>query len=336
MIDFSQAIEQVRSMANSVIQFIPNLIVAILVILLFILIGRLIRATVTRTAARYENARNVSVVFGRLAQWLIVLAGILVGAIILFPSISPGDVLNLLGIGSVAIGFAFRDILQNFLAGIILLLTQPFRIGDQIKVGDLEGTVENIETRATMIRTYDARRIVIPNSTLFTSSVTVNTAFEKRRVEYDFGIGYGDDIAEAKRVVLEALNESPGILADPVPEVLTYELADFSVVLRVRWWIDPPRRADALDSRDKVLEIIKNKLVTNGIDLPFPTYQLLFHDQTEDSDGDRSLQREGWPALQGNVDSNPRPRWAVMREFEEMGRERREKERTSAEDNGKQ
>jgi small conductance mechanosensitive channel len=90
-----------------------------------------------------------------------------------------------LGLSSVAIGFAFRDILQNFLAGILLLLSEPFRIGDQIKSGDFAGTVSNIETRATSIVTYDGRRIVVPNSTLFVNPVIVNTANEKRRLEYD-------------------------------------------------------------------------------------------------------------------------------------------------------
>jgi small conductance mechanosensitive channel len=114
-----------------------------------------------------------------------------------------GDLIQLLGISGVAIGFAFRDILQNFLAGILILLTEPFQIDDQIVFKGFEGTVENIETRATTIRTYDGRRIVIPNSELFTNSVTVNTAFDNRRLEYDVGIGYGDDIrANASKLLL--------------------------------------------------------------------------------------------------------------------------------------
>ena len=88
--------------------------------------------------------------------------------------------MQVLGIGSVAIGFAFRDILQNFLAGILLLVTQPFRIGDQIVASNYEGTVEDIQTRATFIRTYDGRHVVVPNADLFTDTVVVNTAFEHR------------------------------------------------------------------------------------------------------------------------------------------------------------
>ncbi len=97
-------------------------------------------------------------------------------------------------------------------------------------------------------------------------------------------------------MILEALLSVNAVLKDPAPDVLVMELGESSVNIRARWWIKPPRRADDLYSRDQVLTAIKNKLTANGIDLPFPTRQILFHDQTEETDGDRSRQREGWPA----------------------------------------
>ena len=221
------------------------------------------------------------------------------------PSFQPGDVVQVLGISSVAIGFAFRDILQNFLAGILLLITQPFRIGDQIVAKGFEGTVEEIQTRATFIRTYDGRRVVIPNADLFTDTVVVNTAFAHRRLEYDVGIGYGDDVEQARALILKTVQSVEGVLSDPAPDVLLMDLAGSSVNLRVRWWISPPQRADALDARDRVLSATKSALTAAGIDLPFPTQQVLFHDQTETTDGDRARQREGWPAGPGPV---PGPR----------------------------
>ncbi|PSB51119.1 mechanosensitive ion channel protein MscS, partial [Chroococcidiopsis cubana CCALA 043] len=245
-------------------------------------------------------------VLGRLAQGAVILLGLFVALSIVVPTFRAGDLVQLLGISGVAIGFAFRDILQNFLAGILILLTEPFKIEDQIVFKDFEGTVENIETRATTIRTYDGRRIVIPNSELFTNSVTVNTAFDARRIEYDVGIGYGDDVNEAKRLMLEAIYGVDDVLRDPAADVLVLELAESSVNIRARWWIKPPRRIDDLNSRDKVISAIKQKLyVENGIDLPYPTRQILFHDQTEETDGDRTRQREGWPAGSNEV---PKPR----------------------------
>jgi small conductance mechanosensitive channel len=308
-IDFSPAIDQIEAMVTSVVQSIPNIVVALLVFFLFILLGRFIRGVVTRAAKRYRRHNNLSIVLGRLAQWIASLIGLLIAFVIVFPNFSPADVIGLLGVSSVAIGFAFRDILQNFIAGILLLITEPFRIGDQIVVGDYEGTVEYIETRATTIRTYDSRRVVIPNGDLFTQSVIVNTAFDKRRVEYDLGIGYGDDIRLAKQLILDVLVGMENILQEPKPDVLVMELGEYSVVLRVRWWIQPPNRMDALDTRDKVLTQIKETLVGHGIDLPFPTYQLLFHDQTEDADGNRRKQREGWPPGQKSQTDNGQNVW---------------------------
>ncbi|MBD2570200.1 mechanosensitive ion channel family protein [Anabaena lutea] len=303
--DISALWDRIQGMINGFIVLLPNIVLALIVFAIFFLIARAIKRLVKRLTRDRHQARNLGIVLGRLAQGTTLLVGLFVALSIVIPTFRAGDLVQLLGISGVAIGFAFRDILQNFLAGILILLTEPFRINDQIVFKGFEGTVENIETRATTIKTYDGRRIVIPNSELFTNSVTVNTAFESRRLQYDVGIGYGDNIDLAKELMLEALHSVPEILKDPAPDVLLMELAESTVNIRVRWWINPPRRADDLVSRDKVLSTIKKTLVENGIDLPFPTQQILFHDQTEQTDGNRFRQREGWPAGRGQV---PKPR----------------------------
>lgn len=300
----SSAWEKIQAMIDGTILLLPNIVLAIIIFAIFFFIARSVKSLVKRLTRRHRQARNLGRVLGRLAQGTIILVGLFVALSIIIPSFQAGDLVQLLGISGVAIGFAFRDILQNFLAGILILLTEPFQIEDQIVFKDFEGTVEDIQTRATIMRTYDGRRIVIPNAELFTHSVTVNTAFEKRRLEYDVGIGYGDDINEAKQLILQAITSVDSVLQDPKPEVLVVALADSTVNIRARWWIQPPRRAEALDMQDQVLVAIKNVLVENGIDLPFPTQQILFHDQTEETDGDRTRQREGWPAGKKDV---PKP-----------------------------
>jgi len=296
--------ERLQLMAQNFGAALPSIGLALFTFIVFYIGGRIAKSLVRRATERRGHLRGAGIAMGRLAQGLVLLMGILVALSVALPTFKPGDIIELLGIGSVAIGFAFRDILQNFLAGILILLTRPFRIGDQIVTSTYEGTVEDIQTRATFIRTYDGRRVVIPNANLFTEKVVVNTAFDERRIEYDIGIGYGDDPEEAKRLVLEAMRETEGVLDEPAPDALVMELAPSSVMVRARWWIRPPRRADALDAKDSVLTAIRNKLKENGIDTPFPTQQILFHDQTEETDGDRSRQREGWPAGQAEP---PRP-----------------------------
>ena len=296
--------QQLMQIVQGAIELLPNILIAIVVFMIFWIVAKFSRRLL-KNLTRRKQSRNLGLVLARLSQGIIILIGAFVALAIVIPSFKPGDLVQLLGVSGVAVGFAFRDILQNFLAGILILITEPFTLEDQIIFKDFEGTVEDIQTRATIIKTYDGRRIVIPNAELFTNSVTVNTAFDKRRLQYDVGIGYGDDIEEAKQIILDVLHNTQDVLQDPPPEAIVVDLAASTINIRARWWINPPRRADALDTQDRVLTQLNNRLVAAGIDLPFPTQQILFHDQTEATDGDRTRQREGWPAAKGN---NPKPR----------------------------
>lgn len=306
--DFTEATRAVQGIASGFLLRVPHILVAVAVFLVFYVAARLVRASVRRVMRRRQALYNAGEVVGRLGFGLIWLLGLLVALVIAVPGFTPGQLVNVLGLSSVAIGFAFRDILQNFLAGILLLLSHPFRVGDQIVSGEYEGTVEEIQTRATFLRTYDGRRVVIPNASLFTSPVTVNTALPVRRLEHDVGIGYGDDLARAKQVMLQALRRVPEALDEPPPEALVMRLGPSTVEIRLRWWVRPPHQFDALHSQDAVLHAVRDALREAGIDVPFPTHQVLFHDQTEEADGDRSRQREGWPATQGTPP--PRP-WRI-------------------------
>ena len=292
-----EAVDTIQGFVESFFATLPKIAVALVVLVLFWLIARGVRGLIRRVTPGPSDA-PIGVVLGRLAYAGILVLGTFIAVAIVFPSVTVGTLLGGLGIGGVALGFAFQDIFQNLLAGILILLRQPFREGDEITSGDFTGTVESIETRATFIKTYDGRRVIIPNSQIYTDPVQVITAYDMVRSEYDVGIGYGDDIDTAKRIALETVKKVKGVLGDPAPDVLTWDLAGSSVNLRVRWWSDP-RRANVVKLRDRVLRDVSTALLDQGIDLPFPTQQILFHDQTEATDGDRANQREGWPPPPG-------------------------------------
>jgi small conductance mechanosensitive channel len=268
-IDLSLAENSIQRILNGAVELAPNMILAIMVVLVFYVIARIVKSSVVQVIKRAGRTRYTGDIIGRLSQWAIVLVGFLAGFSVLFPSLSAADLVGLLGIGGIAIGFAFRDIAQNFLAGILLLLTQPFRLGDQIIVNEYEGTVVDIQTRATVIKTYDGRHVVIPNSDLFTDSVIVNTADSTRRSEYDVGIAYSDDINFAKRLIVEAMQGVDAVLEHPAPDALTVELNDSSVDIRARWWTDSSRR-EVVMVRDQVITAIKYSLDRNGVTIPFP------------------------------------------------------------------
>lgn len=290
------AVTKIRAIGEGFFSMLPNIVIGVVVFVAFYFAAKGISYLVRRFAGHRKKHNNVAMVLARLAHGATLIFGILVSATIIFPGFTPASLIELLGIGSVAFGFAFKEVLQNYLAGIILLYAEPFRINDQIIFKEFEGTVEEIQARATLLRTYDNRRVVIPNAQLFTESLMVNTAHDKRRLQYDVGIGYGDDIEQARHIILKVLKDLPAAIDDPAPEVLAYEIGESSINLRVRWWIEPPRMHDAMDARDQVITHVKKALAENGIDMPFPTQQILFHDQTEETDGDRTRQREGWPA----------------------------------------
>ncbi len=295
-------VRKVESYIEGFYWILPNLVLAAVVFLLFLGGAWAAKRAVIGLAQRRDRG-NLGTLLGGFVKWAVIVLGLLVVATIVFPSVKPADVLATLGVGSVAIGFAFKDILQNWLSGLLILYRQPFRSGDQIKSGEFEGTVERIEARATLIKTYDGQRVVIPNTDIYTRAVVVRTAFPMRRSEYDVGIGYGDDVEEACRVILGAMRQVEGVRSDPEPEAFAWALDASSVNIKVRWWSDS-QRASVVHVQGRVLTAVKRALSEAGIDLPFPTRVVLLHDQTEESDGDRTRQREGWP----KGDDPPRPR----------------------------
>lgn len=274
VVDFSDVIQRVQNIFTSLVLALPNVVLGVLAFLAFWGISWLVAKFVEAAARRAGRPRGLQVVLSRLAGWSILAFGLLVGLTIIFPTITPASLFGTLGVSGVVIGFAFRDIFQNLLSGILILFTRPFRIGDQIVSSEHEGEVVDIQVRATLVRTYDNRVVVIPNSQLYTERVVVNTANETRRLSVFVGIGYDDNIADARAAIIEAVSRSAGILTDPAPSVLVTSLGDFSVNLEVRFWISPPDRREALEAQDQALEAIKQALADAGVQIPFPIQQL--------------------------------------------------------------
>src|SRR5712672_1544070 len=214
-LNFAKFWESAHQMVDSFFARLPSLILGVFVFFLFYLLSIVVGHVIQRSTRKYRP--NLGVVFARLISAATILLGFLVAFSVVAPSFQAGDLIKILGISGVAIGFAFQNILQNFLAGLLLLWAEPFRIGDEIKLDPYEGTVEEIQTRATIIKTYDGRRVVIPNADLFTHSVTVNTALDIRRWEYDLAVNGIRELAELKSLVINAVSKVQGLLADPGP-----------------------------------------------------------------------------------------------------------------------
>src|SRR4051812_21814811 len=181
-------------MVAQFIAALPRLGIGLVVIATSTVFAPLMRWLVVRLGRKRGGHDNLWVAVGRIVFVVTILVNILIAFTIAFPSFTIGSVIQLLGVSGVVVGFAFKDIFQNFLAGLLILFTRPFKVGDQIVICEFEGTVEEVQTRATFLRTYDRRRVVVPNADLFTKPVIVNTAFAARRVEYDVDVPIETDV----------------------------------------------------------------------------------------------------------------------------------------------
>lgn len=245
---------------------LPRVGIAIGVLVAFVVTGRLLRPLVRRRLVRHRTP-SFARVFAKLTSSAMTVAGVLLGLTIVFPSVRPVDVLAGAGVLTIAAGFAFQDILQNLLAGILLLFRQPFRGGDQISVGDVTGTVEEINIRETVILTFDGRRVLIPNAKVYTDVIHVQTAHQAIRENFVVGIAYEADMASARRVAIEALAGVEGVVADPPPEALFVDLESSTVNLDIRFWCDA-RQLEMRRTLDRAIEAVKTAFDAHGIEMP--------------------------------------------------------------------
>jgi small-conductance mechanosensitive channel len=181
-----------RSASNiwdATVEALPRVGIALLVIAVAWGVGRLARAGLGRLLRR-KHTPSFATVMAKIGGWLVVTIGVLLALAVTFPSVRPVDLLAGLGFFSVAVGFAFQDILENLLAGILLLLRQPFAGGDQVRVGEHQGTVERITIRETVITTFDGERTLIPNADVYKSAVLIQTAEPNRRSSFIVGVAY--------------------------------------------------------------------------------------------------------------------------------------------------
>jgi small-conductance mechanosensitive channel len=230
------------SIWNSFFMQLPNLLGAVLFMLVLWLLTRLIRRWVEGMTRRRQR-EDLGELLSSIATFAVMLLGLLISTAIIFPSVSPSGILSTLGFGSVAVGFAFRDILQNLFAGVLIVINRPFRTGDVIAMDKYEGTVQRVEARATIIRTADGRRIAVPNSLLYTSPVTINTANSQRRDEIEVVLAPGQAVEAIGESVAAELGRVEGVLDKPGPEMVGQAIAADGLHAVVRWWT-PTRGVD--------------------------------------------------------------------------------------------
>lgn len=268
--------DKLTNWALGAVAALPNILFA-LVFLAFVwgvvrLANWLVPKTMRRAGLR-EALIDVTRMVMSVALWIF---GLLVAATILFPSVSIGNIFAAAGVGGIAIAFAAKDSLENFFAGLMLLIREPFRRGDFIACEGIDGQVEAITIRETLVRQTDGQQVVAPNAVFFKNPVTVRTDKELRRTTIIAGVSYDTDVDEAREIIAEAVRKVDEV-RDDVKDVQVFarEFADSSINFEVTWWTGS-EPLDIRKSRDKVVAAVKRALDEANIEIPFPYRTLTF------------------------------------------------------------
>lgn len=253
-------------MLDTLTDALPRIGVGFATLLVLLLVGRLLGGVVNRRYCKLDRPSFANVM-SRVVRLALGLLGILSAVTIVFPTVKPVNVLGSLGFFSIAVGFAFRDILENLLAGILLLFRSPFRTGDEVDVEGTRGTVVEINLRETVIRSYEGRQVLIPNATVYKNPLVVQTGYGAIRSEGTVGVAYESDLDDAREVAVSALKSAEGVLGSPPPAVLVGELGASTVDLQLLFWT-APQQAAVRATRDRALAAVKAALDAAGIEMP--------------------------------------------------------------------
>ena len=233
--DFNEIFNEFFSKVGSLT---PKLLTGILVIIIFIVLGKLYYNIIGKRIQRKWKDSIISNFISKATKWSFYLLGI----IIALNFIGFGGIANSLlagaGVSAIILGFAFKDIGENFLAGIILAIKRPFSIGDIIEVDGFKGTVKDIDIRNTHLRNIEGKDIFIPNSTIIKNTLINYTKDGYLRINFMIGIAPECDINQTRNLIIDYLERNNQILHDPVPNVLVQELGEFTVDLQVLFWVD--------------------------------------------------------------------------------------------------
>jgi small-conductance mechanosensitive channel len=252
--------------------------VFVLLIAAVVLLGRILRPLVHRRLDR-RGRPSYTRVFGALYSALVTLAAVLLAATLAFPSVQMVDVLASLGIVSVAVGFAFKDVLENLLAGVLLLLRDPFKSGDHIRVGDFEGVVEGVTVRETLLRTPAGQRVLLPNALVYTSPLEVLTHYALTRVTFPVVLDAGADLDAARHIAQEALMRVPQVRRDPAPDVVVTDAGVGQTTVECRLWTSATP-AGITAARDAAIPAVLAALTS--ADVPLASGEVLLREADDD------------------------------------------------------
>ncbi|MEE8230646.1 MAG: mechanosensitive ion channel family protein, partial [Qipengyuania citrea] len=261
--------EQLQDMGEGFVASLPSIAIAIFILFITWILARFAARISDMLVGRTDLRASLKTLIDTLVKLGIWVAGIFIAAVVVLPGLTAASLLAGLGIGAVAIGFAFQDVFENFLAGVLIMVREKMRIGDVIECEGISGKVEHITLRETHIRKLSGELTVVPNSILFKNPVEIVTDESQRRHEVVVGVSYDTQLDHAASVIRRAVEGVDHVLASKGIDIFAQEFNSSSVDFLVRWWAGSSPR-DGWESKDKVIRAIKAALDDAEIEIPFP------------------------------------------------------------------
>jgi small conductance mechanosensitive channel len=260
---------QLVEMGRDIVRALPSFAIALGVIVLTLFVARFAVSIADRLVGHTRMRANLKQLIDTIVKLAIWVLGLLIALTIVLPGLTPASLVGGLGIGAVAIGFAFQDIFENFLAGVLIMVREKMRIGDVIECEGISGRVEHIALRETHVRALSNELTIVPNSILFKNPVKILTEDSERRQQLTVGVAYDVDLDRAADIIREALKSVEDVATDHEIEVYATQFAPSSIDFLVRWWTGATPR-EGLASTDAALRAIKRALDGAGIEIPSP------------------------------------------------------------------
>jgi small conductance mechanosensitive channel len=246
---------------------LPNILFALFILVIGLILAQLVRSAVRRGFQRKATQVQIADLITRLIYYSLVI--LVVIAALQQAGLNLTAFLAGLGIAGFTIGFALQDVSKNFVSGILLMIQQPFKMGDTIQVGEYTGKICGISLRATEMNTLDGRLVVIPNADIFTSAIINFSRPNARRIEIQVGVGYRSDLDQVRTIALQAIGVVDGLLAEPAPVLYFNDFGDSAINLTLYYWIDTQVN-DVLKAKDQGMVAVKVAFEQAKIDIPYP------------------------------------------------------------------
>lgn len=301
---------------STILGMIPLIISAIVVIIAAFILSKFLTGVILFRLSKRDLNREILILIGRMCTYGILFIGILAATEIV--GLNLGSLIAFLGVG---IGFALKDLLSNFIAGIMILTQKKFKIGDTIKLDNIVGKIVEIETRTTQIKSFDGTLLIIPNAHMITAVIENFSANEMRRVSFEVGVHYNTPLQESIQLAIASVKKHQKVMPEPVTNVIATEFGDSAIILKVLFWVEST--TSWIQVKSEVIQQLKLDFDAAGIEIPFPIQAL-----TLDSNDDNLMQAMHLPQkekkiISSKVEVRPEPIVPVVPAAKESGVEGR-------------